>query len=437
MTAVAEPSVWGGAAAEAEHPCCARLLALPRDTCPLWNRKVERQLEGLGLAAGLVRLDDGGAWLLLQPELEPQIGSVLLPGGDLQSVVLAQLLEAVGLLCPVLESSAPCLRPLHGYFLELFGWAEVPALRLAFSPALREDLPEFCPTLESLQAYRLQPALPAWRRPRAIVRWLSRASRIVCDPAPPAVPRAELLAWVELRLEALAAERVDLPLVVHVVGQLGQRLEPMELHALGVELYASYCAVRSMEVRLGVADLQMRAAHDHAPPRCRRCDAPEAVCARRRGRGPCVCAACGGLMALQLRPSELLPHIDNTACRAAARSALSRTLELLSWREDVERFDQASFHRWLQAPRPCCAFRGGGDLLGACGSCLERFCRSQKLQGLRLQPPDWGALEDEQQHARALLAEPPLVQGGWVCATCSRPRGGYCEAALRCHAEPV
>jgi len=410
----AAPSV-GEPPARSPHPYCARLWACGARWRPS-SRAVTAALHRLHVAAGTVRLDDGSVFLLLQVE----------PSEEL-SAPIERLEAALALLAPGVQPEA--LASLHGYHLELFGWAPVPGLDLAHAPELVDALPPHCGTLTSLEAYRARPALAAWRRPRAEVRWLSRASRVVCDHHV-ALPPAELQDWVELRLRAVAPARVTLPLVVHVLGQLGQFFEPLALHAAAQSLYADFCAQHGLAPVAGSPRAQMLAAHAHVPARCQRCTSPLEVCLRRSPQQPCRCRACQGPLRPQPELALLAKHSEDAAARAAAREGLARAGNLLARRDEVASFDPARFHAWLRGPRCCCAFVCG-NLAGACAACLERYRHDQKLQELKQHPPDWAALQEEVDAAQARLLEPPLVQAAWACERCHRTAGPCgAEAAL-------
>lgn len=410
-----------------EHPCCARLYSLGQGQPSVaWGSAVAHDFQRRCLSAGLVTLAEGSSWLLLQAEARSRAPPSA-AGDDAVERNMCEALEMLGL-----RGAGELLRPLHSYYLELFGWVDIPGLRLDCAPdLLQEEPPSFCTTLEAWRAYREQAAYPAWRRPWATPRWLRQPPRLVCDHVSE-LPADELQAWVELRLAVVSPEQVALPLVVHAVGQLGQAFEPLEVYALAKDVYATYCERRGIAPRPGAVDLQMRAAHEHVLPRCRRCVRPVVLCARRRGdAAACCCEVCGGEMAPNLHFHELRSHSSDVAGRSQARDCLSRLRELLSFEDEVRRFDVREFRRWQTARKSCCLL-SSGDASRACPPCLAKFEEQQRLQELKLHPPNWSALHDEKLAASERLSlMPPLVQGAWACLACkARGGGALCEAAL-------
>jgi len=406
------------------HSFCARVLFLDSTSKISWKRDNYLDFQLLRCSIAEVTLDDGRRWLLLQPY------SSGIPAVDSKEAVMTRLIQAATLILgdDVLSENEALnlhrniqgLRPLHNYYLELFGWVEVPGLQLMYAPALHDELPKFCRTLESLQAYRTQPAFPSWTRPRANTKWFAPASRVICDHIYE-VQIEELLPWVELRIEALTAEQVELPLVIHTIGQLAQVFDPMELHEAATEVYALYCQSRGIVPQLGTSDLQMRAAHDYVPSLCRCCGKPAF------GRARCICAAS---MKPQLDLSELQAHSSDVKSRKEAKRQALRAAEILQRQDEVKNFDMPSFHRWLQEPKKCCAFDGINSA-AACVQCLEYFVQRQDLQDLKLQPPDWYALDEEECEMNARLSEPPLVQAAWISSSCTTPFKTHCETSLR------
>lgn len=371
------------------HPFRAFVVPLPAG---VQFSAMEAQRHHLGAAT--LSCDDGRRFLLLQP------------GEASSSDDVAAVVAVRGLAEP---------HVLDGYYLELFGWCAIPGIELDFIAELaahRDDLPVHCRTVAQLAEHVRRPALPAWRRPRAELRWHSTPMYLVCEHIAD-LSQERLLAWLELRLEPLTPSQVALPVVVRVLGQLGQDFEDaVQLHACARTVYARYCAAHGADDVEGDPELQMLAA------------TREGLC------GHEVAACCSRPLLVPMPPMTLPQHPEVERDRSKAREEAQGLTSRLLWRRHAEQYDPASYDRWLQMDRQCCTLKPAPGT--PCQQCQEWLAHYERLQELRIERPNWQALQDELDELDAVLQAPALREAAFRCDACGKlASSGRCSEALR------